>query len=163
MRRGPLGTERLNALVQSALNPAQGEGIGLRPRDKVMQLRNDYSREVFNGDLGQVVRVDAGGVLVDMGGRVVHYDRDALGALALAYASTIHKVQGSEFPAVVVVLHGSHYVLLNRALIYTAVTRARRLVVVIGEDRAVGRAVSNAAVQHTNSRLTERLRMLAAR
>ena len=160
MRKGPLGTARLNEAIQAAVNPHHaGAGAGaFRLRDKVMQLRNDYTREVFNGDLGEVVRVDAAGVTVDMGGRLVGYDRDALPALALAYASTVHKVQGSEFPAVIVVLHRGHYVLLNRALIYTAVTRARRLVVIVGEDRALGRAVSNATMRRTNSRLAERLR-----
>ncbi len=160
MRKGPLGTEQLNELIQATVNPAPGPPGGLRPRDKVMQLRNDYVREVFNGDVGEVLRADASGVVVEMGGRPVAYDRDALSALSLAYASTIHKVQGSEFPAVIIVLHGSHHVLLNRSLIYTAVTRARRLVVIVGEDRALGRAVSNATVHRTNSRLSERLQAL---
>ena len=83
-------------------------------------------------------------------------------ALSLAYASTIHKVQGSEFPCIVVVLHGSHHVLLNRALIYTAVTRAQRLVVLIGEDRAIRRAIHNADLRHTNSKLSRRLKNLAS-
>jgi exodeoxyribonuclease V alpha subunit len=87
----------------------------------------------------------------------VQYKPDELDALTLAYASTIHKVQGSEFPAVLIVLHGSHHVLLSRALLYTAVTRAKRLVVLIGDDRAMARAARNAVSYHANSRLLERL------
>jgi exodeoxyribonuclease V alpha subunit len=163
MRRGALGTSGLNDALQRALNPRPAGAGAFRPRDKVMQLRNDYTREVFNGDLGEVARADAAGVIVDMGGRLVAYDRDALPALQLAYASTIHKVQGSEFPAVIVVLHRSHHVLLNRSLVYTAITRARRLVVIVGEERALARAIANASVQRTHSRLSERLRALVSR
>jgi exodeoxyribonuclease V alpha subunit len=157
MRRGPLGTERLNPMLQEALNPGSGHGGPFRAGDKVMQLRNDYEREVFNGDLGEVLRADARLAVVDMGGRRVTYEGDARNALSLAYASTIHKVQGSEFPAVVVVLHGGHYVLLSRPLIYTAITRARSLAVILGDPRALRRAISNTAVQATNCRLASRL------
>jgi exodeoxyribonuclease V alpha subunit len=160
MRKGALGVDRINELLQAKLNPARSEGQppGFRVRDKVMQLRNDYEREVFNGDLGEIKRIDTGGVVVDMYGREVAYDADAQDSLALAYASTIHKVQGSEFPAVVVVLHATHHVLLSRALLYTALTRAQRLVVLLGDERAMRRAVSNTAIHRTNSRLNQRLR-----
>jgi exodeoxyribonuclease V alpha subunit len=159
MRRGPLGTGQLNELLQAALNPAlpNAPATRFRRRDKVMQLRNDYDREVYNGDLGEVLAVTPEAIAVDVGGRRVAYDRDAQEALALAYASTIHKVQGSEFPAVVVVLHTAHHVLLSRALVYTAVTRAKRLVVIVGEERALSRAIRNTAERKTFCRLEQRL------
>jgi exodeoxyribonuclease V alpha subunit len=160
-RKGPLGVERLNALLQHALNPAPETNTAspsrLRRGDKVMQLKNDYEREVFNGDLGEVLEVTSQAVVVEMGSKRVAYDRDSLDALALAYACTVHKVQGSEFPAVVLVLHPSHYTLLSRALVYTAITRAKRLAVVLGDPRALGRAIANAAERRTRSRLKERL------
>jgi exodeoxyribonuclease V alpha subunit len=160
MRRGPLGTEALNLLLQDALNPAaaaQPEGMKFRPGDKVMQLKNDYDREVWNGDLGEVSRIDAGIVFVDMGDRAVSYEPEAQSALTLSYASTVHKVQGSEFPAVVIVLHSSHFMMLSRPLLYTALTRAKRLAVIIGDPRALARAVSNIETRKLNSRLAARL------
>jgi len=158
-----LGTQRLNEVLQQAQNPSPPGQAGFRRGDKVMQLKNDYEREVFNGDLGEVLEVGREGVRVDMGGRQVNYDGRALEALALAYASTIHKVQGSEFPAVVVVLHGSHHLLLSRALLYTAITRAKRLAVMLGAPKAIARAVHNTQLQATNSKLATRLRDLRAR
>jgi len=163
MRRGPLGTERLNQLLQRALNPnaAQAEStapVSFHVGDKVMQLKNDYEREVWNGELGEVLHVAKDGLVADVGGRRVHYERDDLDALALAYACTVHKMQGSELPAVIVVLHTTHYVLLGRALIYTAITRARQLVVILGDERALDRAIRNTAEQRVHCRLSERLR-----
>ena len=161
MRRGPLGTEALNKLLQDALNPAPDSAArtsaGFRAGDKVMQLRNDYEREVWNGDLGTVQRVDAGVVFVDMQGRSVSYEPEAQAALTLAYASTVHKVQGSEFPAAIVVLHRSHHLLLTRPLIYTALTRARRLALIIGDEAGLQRAVRNAEQQVTHTRLAARM------
>jgi exodeoxyribonuclease V alpha subunit len=127
-----------------------------------MQLRNDYERDVFNGDLGEVTSVEGGITYVMIDGREVQYGTDDLDDLALAYASTVHKVQGSELPAVVVVLHASHHVLLSRALLYTAVTRAKRLVVIVGDERALHRAVKNAVAYETHCRLAARLREQAA-
>ena len=165
MRRGPLGTEALNKMLQDALNPApalaHATSAGFRAGDKVMQLKNDYEREVWNGDLGTVQRVDAGVVFVDMQGRSVSYEPEAQGALTLAYACTVHKVQGSEFPAAIVVLHRSHHLLLTRPLIYTALTRARRLALVIGDDAGLIRAVRNAEQQVTHTRLATRMQMPA--
>lgn len=158
MRKGPLGTERLNALLQAELNPASARGAGLRAGDKVMQLRNDYEREVFNGDIGWVQRVEDGVTYVAFDSGLRSYKADELDALTLAYASTIHKAQGSEFPAVVVVLHGAHSVLLSRALVYTAVTRARRLVVIVGDERALARAARTVGSSRAFCRLAERLR-----
>ncbi len=157
MRKGPLGTERLNALLQRRLNPrARGDGVPAAG-DRVMQLRNDYEREVFNGDVGEVVDASGGRLVVRFDGRTVRYEGDAREALTLAYASTVHKVQGGEFPAVVLVMHSSHHVLLDRALLYTGVTRGKRLVVLLGERRAIRRAVWHAARRDVRSRLRERI------
>jgi exodeoxyribonuclease V alpha subunit len=161
MRRGPLGTTALNQLLQDALNPGPGAAAAFRSGDKVMQLKNDYERETWNGDMGAVTRVDAGIVFVDMQGRSVSYEPEAQNALALAYACTVHKVQGSEFPAVIVVLHRSHYRLLSRPLIYTALTRAKRLAVIIGDSSALRRAVGNTEQLSSHSRLAFRLRQTA--
>ncbi len=174
MRRGAAGTIHLNHVLQAALNastvhqetatqntPIEGsssrEGNRLRPGDKVMQIRNDYDRDVYNGDLGVVRRVEGGITYVMIDDREVQYREEHLDSLVLAYATTVHKVQGCEFPAVVVVMHRSHHILLSRALLYTAVTRAKRLVVLLGEPRAIARATRNASLQATNSRLRERL------
>lgn len=157
MRKGELGVERLNEVMQAELNPNQSEAR-LRPGDKVMQLRNDYEREVYNGDIGWVKRVADGVTYVDFDGGLRSYDKDEIDALSLAYASTIHKSQGSEFPAIIVVLHGSHHVLLSRSLLYTAVTRAKRLAVIVGEDRAILRAARTVGSSRTFARLAERIR-----
>lgn len=159
MRRGPLGTERLNEVLQGELNATHsGRTSAFRPGDKVMQLRNDYEREVFNGDIGWVQRVEDGVSYVAFDGGLRSYGSDELDALTLAYASTIHKAQGSEFPAVVVVLHGAHHMLLSRALLYTAVTRAKRLVVLIGDERAIARAARNNQTGRSFCQLAERIR-----
>ncbi len=159
MRRGPLGTERLNEVLQSELNATTAaQRAVFRPGDKVMQLRNDYEREVFNGDIGWVQRVEDGVTYVSFDSGLRSYDGDDLDALALSYASTIHKAQGSEFPAVIVVMHGAHHVLLSRALLYTAVTRAKRLAVIVGDERAVARAARTIGSSRSFSYLAERLR-----
>lgn len=158
MIRGDVGVERLNEVLQNELNPRGEAGPGVfRVGDKVMQLRNDYDRDVFNGDLGMVRRVAAGEVFVDVDGREVIYEVDDLADLTLAYACTIHKAQGSEFPATVIALSTQHYVLLGRNLLYTAITRARRLCVVIGSSRAVRRAISQEGTRLRYTRLDERL------
>ena len=165
MRRGPLGTHRLNEILQEALNPSpQPNAVpaGFRPGDKVMQLRNDYEKEVYNGDLGEVHHIEGGVTYVRFDGREVQYKGDELDAISLAYACTVHKVQGSEFPAAVIVLHNAHFMLLNRALLYTALTRAKKLVVLVGDPRAMARAARNALSYETNSRLLDRLRASAA-
>ena len=122
-----------------------------------MQLRNDYEKEVFNGDLGTVAKIQGGITYVRIDGREIQYKIDELDALTLAYASTVHKVQGSEFPAVVIVMHGAHHMLLNRALLYTAVTRAKQLVVLIGDPNAMRRAARNDTRHETHCKLAERL------
>jgi len=198
--RGPLGVGNLNVQLQETLNPAQpgeltwGQRV-YRPGDKVMQIRNNYNKNVFNGDMGRVARIDreeqtlivqypAEGLPItrdddlaapgrgrnrpappiiprpDGGGNVIEvaYEFSELDELVHAYAVSVHKSQGSEFPAVVMPLTTSHYLLLQRNLIYTAITRARRLCVLIGSPRALAIAVKNSAVDRRYTALDERLR-----
>lgn len=161
MRRGALGTEQLNPVLQALLVPEAAATRGsrrFRPGDKIMQTSNDYEREVWNGDVGWVRRVQDGVTYVDFDGRETSFRDDELDGLVLAYAATVHKSQGSEFPAVVLVLHGSHHMMLSRALLYTAVTRARRLAVIVGEPSAVARAARNTESVRVHGRLSVRLR-----
>ena len=163
MHRGSVGAGNLNAVLQEALNPgADGLVRGerrFRPGDKVMQIRNDYDRAVFNGDIGRVVGIDAesGEVRIRFDGREVPYDAADLDQVTLAYAISVHKAQGSEYPAVVLPILMQHYMLLQRNLLYTAVTRGRRLVVVVGEKRALAMAVKNDRTRRRYTRLGERL------
>lgn len=143
MHRGPAGTTSLNRLLQKSLNPSsmglEYKGERFRIGDKVMQIRNDYDKEAFNGDLGQVAQVDADGprMVVQFDKRQVTYVGRDLDSLVLAYATTIHKSQGSEYPAVVIPLSTSHFPMLSRNLLYTAVTRAKRLCVLVADPRAL--------------------------
>ncbi len=162
MHRGPVGAGALNAALQAALNP-DGEPVGttgLRVGDRVMQMRNNYDLEVFNGDLGVIESWDesARRAHVNFDDRRVPYESSALYEITLAYACTVHKAQGSEYPAVVVVLHGAHFVLLQRNLLYTAITRARRQVVLLGERRAIRMALDNARPQERHTQLETFLR-----
>ncbi|MFW2388805.1 MAG: ATP-dependent DNA helicase, partial [Polyangiales bacterium] len=164
MRRGPLGTVRLNEVLQEAFNPGDKPSDAppsFRRGDKVMQLRNNYDKEVYNGDLGEIRRIEGGVTFVQFDGREVQYKADELDSISLAYACTVHKVQGSEFPAAVIVMHNAHFMLLNRALLYTALTRAKKLVVLVGDPRAMARAAGNALSYETNSKLLDRLRSLS--
>ena len=163
MHKGLLGTVSLNAELQELLNP-RGEQVGrsgrlFRAGDKVMQIRNNYELEVFNGDLGRIAEADpeAQEVVVLFDGRPVVYSYADLDELVLGYACSIHKSQGSEYPAVVIPLHTQHYVLLQRNLLYTAITRGRRLVVVVGSRKAAALAVRNNRVRERHTRLAERL------
>ncbi|MBZ0114080.1 MAG: ATP-dependent RecD-like DNA helicase [Thermoanaerobaculia bacterium] len=164
MRKGLLGTHNLNAELQSLFNPhgaVVGSPLqGLRIGDKVMQVKNNYQLEVFNGDLGRILGVDedSGEVLVEVDARTVRYESGDLDQLELAYACSIHKSQGSEYPGVVVVLHGQHYVMLQRNLLYTALTRGKQLALIVGSRRAVRRAVDNATTRERNTALAERIR-----
>ena len=163
MNRGTCGTRELNSALQEALNP-DGEkikfGRGLRVGDRVMPIRNDYEKDVFNGDVGRVRGCDEQSqrLSVDFDGRIVDYDSLELEDLSMAYAVTVHKSQGSEYPAVIIILLNEHYVMLQRNLLYTAISRGRKLVVLIGDPRAFSRAVSNARVQFRCTRLAQRLR-----
>ena len=159
MRKGPLGTEVLNAFLQSELVPTAGRGR-FRTGDKVMQTANDYEREVWNGDIGWVDRIVDGVTYVSFDGRAVSYRDDELEGLTLAYAATVHKSQGSEFPAVVLILHRSQFVMLTRPLLYTAITRAKRLAVIVGDHSAITRAARNATSTLVLGRLGDRLRTL---
>jgi exodeoxyribonuclease V alpha subunit len=165
MHRGPLGATALNADLQAALNPG-GVPIGtsgLRVGDKVMQVRNNYELEVYNGDLGRIEAWDEAERVahVRFDERAVAYEIGDLPELVLAYACTVHKSQGSEYPVVVVVLHRQHHVMLQRNLLYTAVSRARRQVVLLGERRALETALRNDRVQRRHTLLAERLRKAA--
>ena len=165
MHKGEVGTQNLNALLQERINPSRieirrGKSV-FRPGDRVLQLRNNYDKEVFNGDLGFVsfVDVEAGEVMVDFDGQEVLYELMDLDELTPAYAISVHKSQGSEYPAVVVPVVTQHYMLLQRNLIYTALTRARKLAVLIGSSKAMriglGKAHSHARFTHLRHRLRE--------
>ena len=162
MNRGGLGARSLNIELQKALNPP-GElrierfGWTFCPGDKVMQVENDYDREVYNGDLGVVSRIDIdeGELAVDFDGRDVIYGFGELDELVLAYATTIHKSQGSEYPAVVIPLSIQHYPMLQRNLIYTGVTRGKRLVVLVGQRKALAIAVKGDRKRRRWSKLRE--------
>src|SRR5262249_24665389 len=167
MNRGSLGVRELNDALQRALNPLQPgqssvERFGWRFQtgDKVIQTENDYDKDVFNGDVGIVERVDLieQQVAIRFDDRVVKYDFGELDEVSLAYAITIHKSQGSEFPAIVIPLATQHYMLLQRNLIYTGVTRGKKLVVVIGQKKALGIAVRNDRPQRRYSGLLATLR-----
>jgi exodeoxyribonuclease V alpha subunit len=162
MNRGGLGARSLNIELQAALNPP-GElrverfGWTFCPGDKVMQLANDYDREVYNGDLGVISDIDMeeGELTVRFEGREVAYGFGELDELVLAYATTIHKAQGSEYPAVVIPLTTQHYAMLARNLLYTGVTRGKRLVVLVGQRRALAIAVRNRNTRRRWSKLRE--------
>jgi exodeoxyribonuclease V alpha subunit len=162
MNRGGLGARSLNIELQNALNPP-GEvrierfGWTFCPGDKVMQIENDYDKEVYNGDLGVVSRIDMeeSALSVDFDGREVIYGFTELDELVLAYATTIHKSQGSEYPAVVIPLTTQHYPMLQRNLVYTGVTRGKRLVVLVGQRKALAIAVKGGRVRRRWSKLRE--------
>lgn len=141
MHRGKVGTKNLNMFLKSYLNPSDAL---MSPGDKVIQLKNNYDKEVFNGDLGIVVSVSDMGVSVRMDGdKIVEYGNDELSEIQLAYATTIHKSQGSEYPVVIIMMATEQYMLLNRHLIYTAVTRARKRLILIASPKAVALAIKN--------------------
>lgn len=166
MHKGEVGTLNLNQALQQALNPlpksTPGQMGRFRPGDKVMHLRNNYQKEVFNGDIGTVSEADKANerLLVDYEGRSVAYDVTELDELTLAYAISVHKSQGSEYPAVVVPMLTQHYPLLQRNLLYTAITRGRRLVVIIGSRRALEIALNNDKPRQRLSSLARRLKSL---
>ena len=164
--RGALGARNLNVELQRALNPAsQGNdrverfGWIYAPGDKVMQVENDYEKDVYNGDIGLVESIDtqASELQVRFDRHTVAYRFDELDRLMLAYATTVHKAQGSEFPAVVIPLHTQHYPMLRRNLVYTAVTRGRRLVVLVGQRRALEVALTGPGQSRRWSMLAEAL------
>lgn len=180
MQRGVVGAANLNQVLQEAINPADNPGnasgpyghrneteeTGLRrggtiyrPADKVMQIKNNYDKEVFNGDIGQIISVDKREreLTVDFDGRQVTYDISELDELVLAYATTIHKSQGSEYPIVVMPVLMNHYIMLQRNLIYTGITRAKKILVLVGTKKALHYAIRNVTVQKRNTMLRERI------
>ena len=163
MQRGIVGAANLNLSLQEALNPSGPSlnrgGYTYRQADRVMQVRNNYDKEVFNGDLGYVesVNTEDRTLTVDFDGRSVEYDVTELDELTLAYATTIHKAQGSEYPIVVMPVLMTHFVMLQRNLIYTGITRAKKICVLIGATKALAYAVHNMSVLKRNTSLRERL------
>ena len=166
MNRGRLGTRTLNVDLQAALNGDESKpavarfGWSFRVDDKVMQTANDYDKDVFNGDIGFVRGVDleAQEIVIDFDGRPVTYDFGELDEVLPAYATTIHKAQGSEYPAVVIPLSTQHYLMLRRNLLYTGITRARKLVVLVGQRRALAIAVKDSRTERRWSKLNQWLR-----
>ncbi len=171
MNRGSLGIRELNVRLQNEQNPARTDepvvekfGWQFRQRDKVIQTENDYDKDVFNGDIGQIVKIDPveSEVTIRFDQREVLYDYGELDEVALAYAITIHKSQGSEFPAVVTPLAMQQYMLLQRNLVYTGITRGKKLVVLIGQRKALGMAVKNNRTENRFSGLLARLKAPAS-
>jgi exodeoxyribonuclease V alpha subunit len=163
MHRGVLGTINLNREMQSLLNPG-GEslergGSVLRCGDKVMQLRNNYDKGVFNGDLGRIVGIDKeeGSIKVEFYEKAVAYEADELDEISLAYATSVHKSQGSEYPVVIIPLHTSHYLMLHRSILYTAITRGKKLVILVGSRKALAMAIRNVRVEKRSTGLKEKL------
>ena len=166
MHRGACGVTELNERLQNALNPEDPRKAEVRHGarifrvgDRVMQIRNDYDRQIFNGDLGMIAKIDTENhvVMVNFDERLVPCETIQLEELVHAYAISIHKSQGSEFPVVVIPLLMQHYMMLQRNLLYTAVTRARKLVVMVGDKKSIGMAVRNNKIALRNTRLKERL------
>ena len=167
MQRGVVGAANLNMALQQALNHntaalARG-GYTFKEGDRVMQLRNNYDKDVYNGDLGYVRSVDMEErtLTVDFDGQMVEYEASELDELTLAYATTIHKSQGSEYPIVVMPVLMTHYVMLQRNLIYTGITRAKKICVLVGQSKALAYAIHNMKVLKRNTRLKERLAPVA--
>ncbi|MBE0448052.1 MAG: ATP-dependent RecD-like DNA helicase [Actinobacteria bacterium] len=166
MHMGLLGASNLNKELQELLNPSR-EALtrgnrDFRIGDKVMQIRNNYGLDVYNGDIGKVAAIDPveREIRVSFDGRDVTYEYSDLDELILAYACSVHKSQGSEYPAVIIPLHTQHYMMLQRNLLYTAVTRGKRLVIIVGSKRALAIAVKNNRIQERHTRLAERLACL---
>ena len=164
MQRGVVGATNLNQMLQDALNPA-GDGLKrggflFKTHDKVMQIKNDYDKEVFNGDIGEVsdVNLEDRELTVTFDNRSVVYDSSELDELVLAYAATIHKSQGSEYPVVVMPILMTHYVMLQRNLVYTGVTRAKKLLVIVGTKKALSMAVRNTSIDKRNTLLAKRIK-----
>ena len=163
MHKGDIGASALNSQLQEALNPQDKSIISFARKfcvnDKVMQIRNNYDKDVFNGDIGKIVEISKvnGYVSVEFDKRTIKYELSDLDELILSYAITIHKSQGNEYNAVVIPLSTQHYIMLQRNLIYTAITRGKKLVIIVGSKKAIRIAVSNNKVSERYTRLKERL------
>ena len=164
MQRSIVGAVNLNQYLQDTLNKTRiclrRGGTEYRLHDKVMQIRNDYNKEVYNGDIGFISSVDTDEreLTVNFESREVTYDATELDELVLAYACTIHKSQGSEYPIVVMPFMMTHYIMLQRNLLYTGVTRAKKILVLVGEKKAVNYAIRNNKAVARNTRLKDRIR-----
>jgi exodeoxyribonuclease V alpha subunit len=164
MRKNLLGTENLNDVIQTALNPSGPSLLRgcthYRKGDRVMQMRNNYDKDVFNGDIGFIKEVSEEDhyLVILFDGRPVRYEQSELDEVVLAYACSIHKSQGSEYAAVIVLMHTQHYKLLQRNLLYTAITRGKKLVLVVGSSRAIGIAIRANQVRERRTALSSRLR-----
>ena len=165
MHKGTVGTIQLNQVLQEALNPGApaGAGFQFRPGDKVMHLKNNYAKEVFNGDIGVISDMDVSKrrLSVNYDERLVDYESEELEDLTLAYAISVHKSQGSEYPAVVIPMMPQHHPLLQRNLLYTAITRGKKLVIIVGTRQALDTAVKNDKPKNRLSRLDQRLKSAA--
>jgi len=165
MHKGVVGSENLNSKLQNALNPGTSGVIrgsrSYRVNDKVMQIKNNYEKDVFNGDIGRIIKISPEDqeVIVSFDGRKVTYDFTGLDEIVLAYAISVHKSQGSEYPAVVIPIVTQHYMLLQRNLIYTAVTRSQKLAVMVGTRKALAIGVNNDKTQKRFTHLSHRLRV----
>ena len=171
MQRGVVGAANLNRALQAAINPPVTDGHGktapelhpgsytFRPGDKVMQIRNNYDKEVFNGDIGTIqgIDMDERTLTISFDDRSVEYDATELDEIVLAYATTVHKAQGAEYPIVVMPVMMTHFIMLQRNLLYTGVTRAKKALVLVGQKKAVGYCVRNLTVDRRNTLLAERL------
>ena len=167
MHKGTVGASNLNAELQRELNPSKDEiaraGRTFKKGDKVMQIRNNYDKDVYNGDIGRIITIDREEQEVDVNfdGRLVSYDFSELDELVLAYATSIHKAQGSEYPVVVIPILIQHFMLLQRNLLYTGITRGKKLVVIIGTKKALAIAIHNNKPQMRYTLLKERLQKQA--
>ena len=163
MQRGEAGAQNLNVMLQEALNPTDVTvkygGTVYRLNDKVMQVKNNYDKNVFNGDIGSIVKIDMEDktLVIRFDGNDVDYDATELDEVVLAYATTVHKSQGSEYKIVVAPLTMQHYMMLQRNLLYTCVTRAKKVFVLVGSKKAIGISVSNNSIQKRNTLLAKRL------
>lgn len=165
MHKGELGVSNLNKVLQEALNPGEASLASLEKNfktgDKVMQIRNNYDKDVFNGDIGRINSINSKdqNVMVSFDNRLVKYDFYEIDEIILSYAVSVHKSQGSEYPAVVIPVHTQHYMLLQRNLIYTALTRGRRLVVMVGAKKALAIGINNSKTQKRYTYLKNRLKI----
>ncbi len=160
MKRGVIGVENINTVLQQSLNPSPTPlfrmGRAFHIGDKVMQIRNNYQKNVYNGDVGKIVAIDMTDqeITVAYDERTVPYEFSEIDELVLAYAVSIHKYQGSECPCIIIPIHTSHFKLLCRNLLYTGITRGKKLVVLVGTKKAIGMAVGNDDVKKRYTGLT---------